>query len=455
MEISIPLQPKQEEALKELSLVPVLGYGGAKGGGKSYLMRKWMLARRLKYPNTHGIIIRKTYPELYSTHIKKIFEEHPDLRNFYNESKKLLSLPNGSTLAFGYLGTTNDVYQYQGVEFDDIGLDEATQHSEEVFKTLRTSNRTVNPNIRPKMLLTFNPGGIGHGWVKRIFIDREFEPNEIPSDFGFVQAKIYDNQALLLNNPEYIRTLEALDEKKRRAYLDGDWDVFEGQFFENWRKEVHVVEPMFDLKQIPDNYEIRLTWDDGTTNPRSVHLMFQNNDGKVYTVWEYYKAGETADIAAQNIKFALQQLGIFDKVVKYGRLVYDPSMDIKNNQTGISTSTVIQKILGNITKVRANNDRIEGARRYRSYLRWTPYEEPLMQVWSTCRHLIRTIPQLIYDESNPEDIDTDGEDHAYDDTRYGLMSFTKLPTRLGMNQVETVKKYQKIVKNAYRPRGGV
>jgi len=447
-------QQKQQEALLRLSNVLILGYGGAKGGGKSWLMRYWMLLRRLKYPKTHGIIIRKTYQELLSTHIKKILEEYPVLRDYYNKSEKVISLPNGSSIAFGYLQHSDDVYQYQGGEYEDIGLDEATQHSEEVFKVLRTSCRTTKKEITPKMLLTFNPGGIGHGWVKRLFIDKVYTDNEEGNDFDFVQALVYDNKILLDGDPNYIKALQALDPKKRKAYLDGDWDQFEGQFFEAWKGDVHVLEPAFDLADIPSNFEMRLAWDDGTTNPRAVHLMIQDNDGRVTIVWEYYKAGETIEEAAMNIKRNLQDLKIYDMVVKHAKFIYDPSMDIRNNQTGIASSTVVANLLGGIVKQRGNNERLEGARRYRSYLHWNPFQEPLMKIWSTCPNLIRTLPELVYDENRPEDIDSDGEDHCYDASRYGLMSFTKLPTRLGTNQEKKGNKNKSAVKILYKPLGG-
>lgn len=453
METMITLQAKQEEALRRLSDVSILGYGGAKGGGKSYLIRAWQLLRRDKYAGTKGLIIRKTYPELLNNHINQMWIEHPGLRQYFNKSEKTIYFPNGSTLSFGYLQRTDDVYNYQGQEFEDIAIDEGTQHAEEVPKILRSSNRTINPHIKPKMLICGNPGGVGHSWFRRLFIDQEYEENENPNDYAFVQAKVYDNKILMDNDPTYVARLEALPEEKRRAYLDGDWDVFEGQFFEEFRKSVHVIGPRYDLKSAPDNYTYRLGWDEGTLNPRSVHLLVQDNDAKIDIAWEYYKEGETADVAAQNVKTQLEDLGILKLLQKRGRLACDPSMKIKSNQTGVSTEQVVQKILG-ISLGETTNNRIEGARRYRSYLAWSAYQEPLLQIWSTCRNLIRTLPALVYDERNNEDCDTSGSDHAYDSTRYGIMSFTQMPSRFGASPMHRLKLREEGVRIGHKPLGG-
>lgn len=137
-------------------------YGGAKGGGKSWLVRCREIARRLKYPNTQGLIVRRTFPELRANHISKMFQEYPQIKDWYNKSEKTIYYPNGSTTEFSYLKNTDDVYTYQGREYQDISVDEITQHEEEVFKTLRSSLRTSQSRIKPTVFLTGNPGGIGH-----------------------------------------------------------------------------------------------------------------------------------------------------------------------------------------------------------------------------------------------------------------------------------------------------
>src|SRR3990167_1368528 len=172
------------------------------------------------------------------------FTEYPATAQWFHRGEKAIFWPNGSITEFSYLSNTDDVYTYQGREYEDISIDEITQHEEEVFKILRSSNRTTNPDIKPSMLLTGNPGGIGHAWARRIFVDRDFKPEENPKDFDFVQAKVWDNKALMDADPEYVKRLEDLPEDKRRAYLEGDWDVFAGQVFSEFRREKHVISPV-------------------------------------------------------------------------------------------------------------------------------------------------------------------------------------------------------------------
>lgn len=437
-------QPKQRQALLTLSEYPVLFYGGAKGGGKSWLARYWMLLRRLKYPGTTGVIVRKTYAELSANHIEKFWQEYPILRQYYNKSDKVIRLPNGSLIYFRHLSHVDDVYNFQGAEYDDIVVDECTQHSEETFKTLRSSNRTINPNIKPRFLLTGNPGGIGHGWVKRIFIDRNLiEGEEFPEEFGFVQAKVYDNDTLMENDPDYVRRLEGLPEEKRRMYLDGDWDVFAGQFFSMWRQEKHVIEPRYNLKDAPTSWTYRLGLDNGTLRPRAAGLLVQDNDGRVEQIWEYYKAGETASVAAYNMKAQLEELGILKLLQSQGRIIYDPAMRIKNDQTNQASIEVMSSILG-ITAVAGVNDRMQGASVFQDYMNWNEFDEPMFKVWNTCRNTVRTLPELVYDENGKEDVNTDGDDHIYDADRYALMSFPVKPQRFKSKKpVNSIERYTK------------
>src|SRR4030042_4256833 len=159
-------QPQQEEFREAVMKCPVVFCGGAKGGGKSYAIRNILLELICQYPNSKALLVRKTYDELVSNHIDAFFRENPGLIKYYRAGDRKLILPNGSSLSFRHLQFLSDVYVYQGQEFDFIGIDEITQHEKEVFTVLRSSNRTTNSKIKPKFLLTGNPGGIGHVWVK-------------------------------------------------------------------------------------------------------------------------------------------------------------------------------------------------------------------------------------------------------------------------------------------------
>lgn len=446
MDINITLQPKQRQALKKSEKTGVLFYGGAKGGGKSYLIRARQVYRRFKYPNTKGLIIRKTYPELLSNHIRMFFQEYPIVRDWYNKAEKTIYWPNGSITEFSYLKNTDDVYTYQGREFDDIDIDEITQHEEEVFKILRSSNRTTNPNIRPTMMLTGNPGGIGHGWVKRIFVDRQFKDGETPDDFAFISAKVEDNAALMENDPQYIRRLNDLPDHLRRAYKDGDWDIFAGQVFD-WRPTIkgrpyHVIPP----QPIPEAIRfISIDW--GGNAPVSINWLAVINavssDGFQFKrIWKYreiYYGVQNELAAADDFKnrtgldFTDRNVAkvIADKSagedIDYA--VGDPSMGAKKpRHVGKSGKSIMESMndYWNDNDIplfikKGDNDRKNGLDRVRYWLSCAPDGLPYYQVFDTCKETIRTYPLLIY-KAGEDDVDTDIEDHIYDADRYGFMS---------------------------------
>ena len=179
---NIALQPKQKEAFKLSLEFPVFAFGGAKGGGKSFFVRARELYRRLQYPFSTGCIIRQTYGELWDNHIRQFFIEYPELKTWYSAERKTIEYPNGSVTQFIYLRNEKDALVYQGRSYDDISFDEATQHPYESFAMMSSCNRLSNPKlqnkIKPSMILTCNPGGIGHDWVKRLFIDRNFNDGD-------------------------------------------------------------------------------------------------------------------------------------------------------------------------------------------------------------------------------------------------------------------------------------
>lgn len=425
--IRVSLQKKQETAFDISTITPVTFFGGAKGGGKSHLVRARELLRRLEHPNTRGLIVRKTYPELLANHIRPFFKEYPQVRDWYNKAEKVIHWPNGSTTEFSYLKNTDDVYTYQGREYEDITIDEITQHEQEVFQILRSSLRTANQDFAKNnittIFLTGNPGGIGHAWVKRIFIDKQFKENEKPEDYAFIQAKVSDNKALLDADPNYIKRLKDLPEDKRRAYLDGDWDVFTGQVFHEWRKVYHVIEPF-----IPEgNIYISMDWgySEKSAFAGYLHLIKKESyDGqtfnRVITFKEWYGNQKSPEEWAKIILEYLEKMKI--KVIKG---YTDPAMH--NTQTDGSTSiaTLMSRYWKQrdtkIELIRANNNRIARVATVHNWLKISPDGLPYWMVTEDCEDLIRTLPALIYDENKVDDVDTDMEDHAYDSVGYFLM----------------------------------
>ena len=425
-EISISLQHKQKLFLKSIEDFPVTFYGGAKGGGKSYSLRNIFLIRRFQYPGSVGAIFRKTYPELEANHIRPLFNEHPYLRPYWNESKKLLTLPNGSTLQFCHLGSEADIDLYQGREFHDLGIDEVGQWSEGAFRTLHGSNRSSDPNIPARCALTANPGGTGHAWLKRLFVKKEFKENEDPSDYNFIQALVYDNLALMKNDPKYVQRLRAEpNEMLRKAYLDGDWDTMAGQFFSEIRREVHLIKPF----NIPPHWTRFGAYDFGFNHPASFGWFACDEDGNVYLYREFVKAGLRVDQFAQELtkhqdtKKLLPIVAGHDCWAKKGVLSKD------------SAPTIAEEFLKyEIYLERAKIDRIQGASQLRNYVAWqnlaSGRTKPRFFIFENCHITYDCLTRMQHDPDNIEDVlkvdATDGDvmtgDDPYDMVRYGLMS---------------------------------
>lgn len=210
--------PRQAEFFR--SPVRHTAYGGARGGGKSWAMRRKLVLLAFTTPELNALLLRRTLPELRENHVVPLLKELAGIAE-YNATERVFRFPNGARLRLGYCDGANDVYQYQGQEYDVIGMEEATHFTEEQMRFLTTCNRTVKPDFRPRMYYTCNPGNVGHGWVKRLFIDRQFQGGERPEEYAFIPARVWDNEVLLAADPDYVRQLEALPEDLRRAHLEG------------------------------------------------------------------------------------------------------------------------------------------------------------------------------------------------------------------------------------------
>ena len=214
MRLSIPEpQPKQREFFTARERF--VAYGGARGGGKSWSVRYKALLLALKYPGIRILILRRTFPELRENHIRPMVAMTKGVAR-YKESDKTLLFANGSIVIFGYCATDNDVGQYQGNEYDIICMDEATHFTEYQFSTLTASLRGAN-DFPKRFYLTCNPGGVGHAWVKRLFVDRAFRSSERPEDYRFIAAKLTDNPALMEADPGYAAMLDNLPPGIREA----------------------------------------------------------------------------------------------------------------------------------------------------------------------------------------------------------------------------------------------
>lgn len=429
MEIRIRLQPKQELFDEAIRNTPVTGFGGAKGGGKSYSLRNIFLARRFEYPNSTGAIFRKTFPELEANHIRPLFQEHPGLRIYWNESKKLLSLPNGSTLQFSHCTNEMDVLLYQGRELNDLGIDEAGQWSEAMFRTLLGSNRSSTIGVPARCALTFNPGGIGHGWIKRLFIDRRFNERERPNDYHFIQALISDNKALIENDPDYVHRLNTeTSEVLRKAYLEGDWDIMAGQFYNELSRQIHVI----DTFEIPGHWNRFGAYDFGYNHPAAFGWFANDEDGNTYLYRELVRSGRRVDQFADEInqysdtKELTSIVGGTDCWAKRTNFIQSEGRDPPTIAEEFQSHGIYLKP--------AVTDRIPGAAQVRSYLALRDHpsgiKKPRLYIFKTCPVTFDTLSRMVHDPKKPEDVlkqdATEGDpttgDDAYDMLRYGLMS---------------------------------
>lgn len=367
----------------------------------------------MEWPWLHWLVLRRTYPEVEMNMINKIKEEVPKQIYTYTEKNHMMKIWK-SKITFGYCQNKNDVYRYQGLEFDFICIEEITQRSEEEFRILMSSLRTSKDRYEPNCFMSWNPWGIGHARVKRLFIDRDFLDNENPNDYVFIPATIYDNKVLMNNDPSYYQNLLNLPEKRRKAYLEWNRDVFAWQYFNMFSRDVHVISPI-----IPRNVKKRIIClDYWYAAPSAVYRLALTHDDKVICYREFYSSWYTYK------KLALQIKALNPEDEKIDDIICDPAYI---NKTSESDETTLAQEFANVWLIVSpwNNDRIAWWMRIRDLL--NIYEDPNtkkktsnLKICSNCINLIRTLPALVHDDSNVEDVNTKWEDHWPDAIRYWI-----------------------------------
>ncbi len=390
-----------------------VAYGGARGGGKSWAVRKKALLLALRWPGIRMLLARRTLGEVWDNHILPLQKELADLSGEfqlarYREAEKALIFANGSRLKFGYCDSERDVLQYQGQEYDVIFLDEATQFTEFQFYTLTACMRGAN-SFPKRMYLTCNPGGVGHAWVKRLFVDRDFAPGEDPADYLFIPARVYDNTALVARDPNYLRSLQNLPEDMRRAWLDGDWNASAGQYFKEWRADVHVLAPF----TVPPAWRRYVALDYGLDMLAALFIALAP-DGLAYVYREVYRPGLIGSQAADLLAHAAAGERIHAWLAP-------PDLWNRRNDTGRSIAEIFAA--AGIQLTRAQNDRISGWMDLHEWLRPYPQGDTIvagLRVFQTCPNLIRTLPQLQFDPHRINDAATQPHEitHAPDALRY-------------------------------------
>lgn len=419
-------------------------YGGAAGGGKSEAL-VIEATRQAHIPHYRGLILRKTYRELGEL-IDKSLQYYP--RAFpkarYNASQNIWYFPSGAKIIFGAMQRPQDKIKYQGRAFDFIAFDELTHFTWEQYSYMLSRNRPNGPGTRVYMRATANPGGVGHGWVKEYFITAAQPMTTIRGEYEyetpdgrkekqmrtriFVPASVFDNKKLLDNDPGYPARLAAMPEAERNALLYGDWDSFSGQVFTEWKNDpahyddrlhTHVIHPF----RVPDDWIIWRGFDWGFSRPFSVGWYAVDHDRRLYRIRELYGCTGTPNKGVQweptRVAQEIRRIEADDPNLR-GRHIYgvaDPAIWGSDGTESIASLMERQRVYFE----RGDHARMDGKMQVHHRLAFGEDGRPMLYVFDTCKHFIRTVPNLVYDETDVEDIDTDGEDHIYDELRYVCM----------------------------------
>lgn len=399
-------------------------YGGAAGGGKTCGQVMDAFIKALQYPGMKQLIFRKTYDELEKSVLREVEDIYPPSIWNYNGSKHTGKFRNGSIIDFGYLATDKDLKRYQSAQYDIIRFDELTHFSEHQYRYMMSRVRGRN-NFPKQIKSSTNPGSEGHAWVKARFIsaaphNTTFTVNKMTR--RFIPARVEDNLFLMKNNPEYLEWLDQLPEHERQALYFGNWDIFEGQYFTEWNYDKHTIPPF----EIPKEWRRFRSMDWGYRDPAAVLWFAVAPNGRVYCYRELYETKLLAkDLAGKTRAISLvRTAGKPDgEAEEIAYTAASPDMWKEYGDAEIAGTTIAETFTKNgVPLIKADNTRISGWNRVREYLRNMDDGQPRLQVFRTCLNLIRTLPEMIFDDKFVEDVADGLEDHAPEALRYGLMS---------------------------------
>jgi len=405
----LPRQIEAEDALAGPAVYVLIG--GAAGGSKSKGLREIGHQRCMTIPNFRVLLLRRTYKELEQTHLRDAETEAPEMGAVAVPSAKILRYPNGSLMQFGHCETAADAANYLSAEYDLILFDELVTFEETMFLLIASRARSTKPGVIPKVLCGTNPGGPQSHWVRMRFIDKtvdlEHFPDYRPEEWAFIPSKLEDNPYL---DQQYERKLLALPPALRKAYRDGDWDIFPGQFFPEWRKATHVA-----ALPIPPGAKWYRALDWGFVNPGACLWIAVFPEGRAYVRHEWNPQRVINKDQAQGIARRTSDYGI-----RVMASIADTGMWTPDGDSGESPAETYARY--GVPLTQASKERVAGWARLRHWLQLAPDGKPWLMVHPDCAYLIRTLPSLISATNKPEDVDTDGEDHSCDALRYFVMA---------------------------------
>jgi hypothetical protein len=417
--------------------------GGAAGPGKTDCLVA-AATRHVAHPTYHGLLIRRTFPQLQEI-IDRCFNLYPLIGGIYRSTDKRWRFPSGAVIDLGHMQHENDKYNYQGKEYHFIGIDELTQFSSSQYTYLFSRLRTTEVEIPVQILSTTNPGGIGHNWVKERFQpdSRQFKTYHDPRSGlsrVFIPATVEDNPTLFDNDPMYLSRLEALPEIEKKRLRYGIWDAFEGQVFTELSQLLHGCGP-FD---IPPEWPKYCVLDWGYAKPFSVGWYALDHDGILYRYREWYgcKREELGESEGTDMGLRLQAWEVAEGILKrengetIKHRIADPSIWHPRPESRRAEShgmTIFEDFANHkVYFTKADNDRLHGKLQVHKRLKLDSVidtetgevlsDDPQVQIFSTCKGFWRTIPEMYENSKNPDDVDTDQEDHIYDEFRYMCMA---------------------------------
>ena len=418
-------EPNEKQKAFFLSRSKYTAYGGARGGGKSWAARRKGVMLCMRYDGLKVLLLRRTFTELRENHTLELERELVGYAKFVVKDYAF-EFPNGSRLKLGYCDSERDVRRYQGQQYDVIFFEEATHFPEEWVLDILATNRTTRTDFTPRVYYTCNPGGVGHAWVKRLFIEGKYKDSENEDDYTFIAATVDDNTHV---DAGYVLYLDSLPPARKKAWRDGSWDIFEGQAFEEFtdapanyesREWTHVIKPF----KIPSSWTLYRSFDYGYSKPFSVGWWAVDYDGVAYRIAEWYGCRKNEPDVGVRLTPSEIMAGVVEREMANpdlrGRTIHgvaDPA--IWDASRGESIADIAAKY--QIYFEPGDNKRIAGWTQMHERLRFDGDGKPSMYVFDTCTDFIRTISLLQYDARGTEDIDTKGEDHIADETRYFCM----------------------------------
>ena len=409
MKMELQITPKQQMFI-DAKADEVL-FGGAAGGGKSYGQIVDALLYALKYAGSKQIIFRRTFPELDKSIIRTALELYPRSIFKYNSSKHTGVFSNGSIIDFGYCDSEADMYRYQSAEFDVIRFDELTHFTEEIYIYLISRLRGAN-DFPKSVKSSTNPGGVGHNWVKERFIDIGTPDEEHSFDTGtriFIPSKVTDNCFLMAKDKDYIKRLHNLDEKNKKALLYGDWDIFDGRYFEDFKRHIHVCKPF----ESPADWRVYRAIDYGLDCLACLWIGV-NSLKECYVFREYAMpdkiisqgAGEILDLTEENVKLTYAP----------------PDLWGRSQESGKCRADLFRE--AGLNLVKSSNDRVSGWMCIKEMLKANANGDVKLHIFDSCKNLIKCLTSIACDDKNPNDCATQPHNitHLPDALRYFAIS---------------------------------